>query len=219
MTLLEHLTGIAALAPTAALIVRFPKPLFAEAGSPPSLGLETRLAGGLFLAGVLLFETGLGGGPLGRWALGAVGVVMLAIVYADLRFLIIPDLYSALIALAALVGPLALPWVEALIGALVCGGMLWTVGYGFRRLRGVEGLGLGDVKLAAALGALLGPIDGVRVIALAALCAILAVVALQAWRRRRLSPEAELEPVLAAFGAALALAGGAMLLWSLHERV
>lgn len=43
-----------------------------------------------------------------------------------------------------------------LIAVAVCGGAFWAVREGFFRLRGVDGLGLGDVKLAAAGGAWLG---------------------------------------------------------------
>jgi leader peptidase (prepilin peptidase)/N-methyltransferase len=59
--------------------------------------------------------------------------------------------------LLAVIGPLAPSWRTALAGAVVGGGLLWAVRWAFRRTRGVEGLGLGDVKLMAALGALTGP--------------------------------------------------------------
>jgi leader peptidase (prepilin peptidase)/N-methyltransferase len=42
------------------------------------------------------------------------------------------------------------------LGALVGGGFLWVVGEFWKRLRGVEAMGLGDVKMMAAVGALLG---------------------------------------------------------------
>jgi Type II secretory pathway, prepilin signal peptidase PulO and related peptidases len=44
----------------------------------------------------------------------------------------------------------------ALLGALVGGGFLWAVGELWKRLRGVDAMGLGDVKMMAAVGALLG---------------------------------------------------------------
>jgi len=44
----------------------------------------------------------------------------------------------------------------ALLGAIVGGGFLWLVGEAWKRLRGVEAMGLGDVKMMAAVGALLG---------------------------------------------------------------
>lgn len=44
----------------------------------------------------------------------------------------------------------------ALFGALVGGGSLWLVGVIWKALRGVDAMGLGDVKLLLGLGALLG---------------------------------------------------------------
>jgi len=44
----------------------------------------------------------------------------------------------------------------ALLGAVVGGGSLWLLGEVWKRLRGVDAMGLGDVKLMAGVGALLG---------------------------------------------------------------
>lgn len=44
----------------------------------------------------------------------------------------------------------------AVFGALVGGGSLWLVGEIWKRLRGVEAMGLGDVKMLFAVGAFLG---------------------------------------------------------------
>jgi Type II secretory pathway, prepilin signal peptidase PulO and related peptidases len=46
--------------------------------------------------------------------------------------------------------------INALLGALVGGGSLWLVGEIWKRLRGVEAMGLGDVKMMFGVGALLG---------------------------------------------------------------
>ncbi|MGI8787805.1 MAG: prepilin peptidase [Pyrinomonadaceae bacterium] len=46
--------------------------------------------------------------------------------------------------------------VGAILGGLVGGGSLWLVGEIWKRLRGVEAMGLGDVKMMFAVGALLG---------------------------------------------------------------
>jgi len=52
------------------------------------------------------------------------------------------------------------PWVMSLIaalfGAIVGGGSLWLVGAIWKLLRGVDAMGLGDVKMMFAVGALLG---------------------------------------------------------------
>lgn len=44
----------------------------------------------------------------------------------------------------------------ALIGALVGGGSLWLMGWAWQKLRGVEAMGLGDVKMMFMVGAYLG---------------------------------------------------------------
>jgi leader peptidase (prepilin peptidase)/N-methyltransferase len=46
--------------------------------------------------------------------------------------------------------------VGALIGALVGGGSLWLMGWTWEKLRGVEAMGLGDVKMMFMVGAYLG---------------------------------------------------------------
>jgi leader peptidase (prepilin peptidase)/N-methyltransferase len=52
------------------------------------------------------------------------------------------------------------PWLVslggALLGALVGGGFLWLVGWIWERWRGVEAMGLGDVKMMFMVGAFLG---------------------------------------------------------------
>jgi len=44
----------------------------------------------------------------------------------------------------------------SILGAVVGGGLLWLVGEIFYRVRGIEGLGFGDVKMMAMVGAFLG---------------------------------------------------------------
>jgi leader peptidase (prepilin peptidase)/N-methyltransferase len=46
--------------------------------------------------------------------------------------------------------------VAALIGALAGGGSLWLMGWTWEKLRGVEAMGLGDVKMMFMVGAYLG---------------------------------------------------------------
>jgi leader peptidase (prepilin peptidase)/N-methyltransferase len=46
--------------------------------------------------------------------------------------------------------------IGALIGALIGGGSLWLMGWTWERLRGIEAMGLGDVKMMFMVGAYLG---------------------------------------------------------------
>ena len=51
---------------------------------------------------------------------------------------------------------LALPWVGSLVGAVIGGGLPLLVGLGYKKLRKRQGLGMGDVKMMAMVGAFLG---------------------------------------------------------------
>ncbi len=206
------LCGLAVIAWTAA---RFPRALFVEAGevSHPARA-EWGLAAGLLIAGVLLFLVWPAGGTAPRFLTAAVAMALGAVVYADLRFLVIPDLYSA----AALAGALALNLlspvragpsglVEMALGAVFCGGLLGAVAWVWKKRTHIEGLGLGDVKLATALGALLGLQPGVWAITASAAGGALLGFILQARAKDRD------EPLLFPYGAPLAMAGAGFLLW------
>ena len=52
--------------------------------------------------------------------------------------------------------PRFISFIGALLGAIVGGGLLWVVGEAYLRFRGVEGMGFGDVKMMAMVGAFLG---------------------------------------------------------------
>ncbi len=49
-----------------------------------------------------------------------------------------------------------IPWVSSFVGALIGGGMLLLVAVGYQALRKRQGLGMGDVKMMAMIGAFLG---------------------------------------------------------------
>jgi leader peptidase (prepilin peptidase)/N-methyltransferase len=51
---------------------------------------------------------------------------------------------------------MALSVADAALGAAAGSGLLWLVAEGYFRIRGREGMGLGDVKMMAAVGAFLG---------------------------------------------------------------
>jgi leader peptidase (prepilin peptidase)/N-methyltransferase len=52
--------------------------------------------------------------------------------------------------------PHAISLAESILAAAIPSGFLWLTGEIFRKLRDKEGLGLGDVKMVAAIGAFLG---------------------------------------------------------------
>ncbi len=105
--------------------------------------------------------------------------MMIILVFTDLEHMILPDE----ITIGGLFVGLALSWfiavpegltrlgwlfarstpspqmaslVESLTAALLFGGMLWVLRELYYRIRGIDGLGLGDVKMAAMMGAFWG---------------------------------------------------------------
>jgi leader peptidase (prepilin peptidase)/N-methyltransferase len=104
------------------------------------------------------------------------GAILIALVFSDLEERILPDEFTlggaALgVILAAFVplkggilrliflSPTNGRWLsvaDALLAAAFCGGALWAVGALYEKIRHREGLGLGDVKMIAMVGAFLG---------------------------------------------------------------
>lgn len=109
---------------------------------------------------------------------------MLALVFIDSEHMILPDVITFPGIAFAIIARIALPhlvhapyfddmpslmsgalanqplWlvslVGALIGALIGGGSLWLMGWTWEKLRGIEAMGLGDVKMMFMVGAFLG---------------------------------------------------------------
>ena len=109
------------------------------------------------------------------------------IAWRDARDFVIPDGASAALLALAFAARLAdegLSWTNALLAladGAACAAALWAIREIYYRLRGYDGLGLGDVKLAAGAGVLVGPF-GFSIAVLAASFAGLAVVALRTVR-------------------------------------
>jgi leader peptidase (prepilin peptidase) / N-methyltransferase len=119
-----------------------------------------------------IVAAGLGAAVLGFTALptpaslfaASLAAVCAIIAYVDLDRFIIPDSASLAILGLGLAETLLrargmhlLPALaESAMRCVAAGGVLWLTGYAYRRATGRDGLGFGDVKLAAAAGACLG---------------------------------------------------------------
>ena len=113
-----------------------------------------------------------------KWA--AFSAIMIVLVFTDLRERILPDVvnYTGLalgLAISVFTPPSdgtslwiashlfaypppapVLSFTDAVLGAAIGSGLLWVVSEGYFRLRGREGMGLGDVKMMLMAGAFLG---------------------------------------------------------------
>ncbi len=84
---------------------------------------------------------------------------LVVITFIDLDHQIIPDVISLPGIAVGLAFSFFLPslgWQDSLIGILAGGGSLMLVAYGYQCLTGKEGMGGGDIKLLAMMGAFLG---------------------------------------------------------------
>lgn len=119
---------------------------------------------------------------------------LLALAWIDARHLLLPDGLT----LPLLPAGLLVSWIVApehlsghLIGAVAGGTAFWLLAAGYRRLRGAEGLGGGDIKLMAAAGAWVSW-DGLPSVVLLASLSGLIVAAARAMRTRTLDGRAVL---------------------------
>lgn len=121
-----------------------------------------------------------------KWSLFA--AILVALIFTDLETRILPDEFTKSgVVLGLLLAPIApLPpgllsflWpsvpaplmslLDAAAAALLLSGGLWAMALAYERLRGREGLGFGDVKMLALLGAFLGLESALLVMVLASL--------------------------------------------------
>ena len=113
-----------------------------------------------------------------KWAIFS--AILVILVFTDLRERILPDVvnfagFGLGLVLSFFTAPIdgtaqaiakrlfeyppptpVLSFADALLGAVAGGGLLWLVSEGYFRLRGREGMGMGDVKMMLMAGAFLG---------------------------------------------------------------
>ena len=141
----------------------------------PMYPLVELLTGLLFLACFLVFGLTV---EAAKWA--AFSAIMIVLVFTDLRERILPDVVNFTgLAVGLTFSFFTQPtdgtalWIanhiftfpppdpllscaDAALGAVVGGGLLWLVSEAYFRLRGREGMGLGDVKMMLMVGSFLG---------------------------------------------------------------
>jgi len=133
------------------------------------LGARCRRCGGRISARYPLVEATAGAlAVLALWTFGptpqalvafAFTAALLLVTAVDLDHLFIPDevsLPGILVGLGAALLPGGIGLADAFLGAVAGGGILWAIAWTYERLTHVEGMGFGDVKLLAMIGAFLG---------------------------------------------------------------
>ena len=83
---------------------------------------------------------------------------MIVLFVIDLQHRILPNVITLPGIVVGLVACLFFEpgWRSSLIGVAAGGGVLWAIGEAYFRIRGEEGMGFGDVKMLAMIGAFLG---------------------------------------------------------------
>jgi leader peptidase (prepilin peptidase) / N-methyltransferase len=145
---------------------------------PLGLGLPLLLAAVSALGGAFAAL----GAP---WSHAAIIAALIAncalIAEIDRRAHLIADPLVLAIAMLALAAPFGDGLAAQTLGALLLGALFYAVRRGFAAAGKPEALGLGDVKLAAAMGAFVGPSHALLAVAIAG-AATIAVVALPSAR-------------------------------------
>lgn len=143
-----------------------------------SLGIAVLFAAGACLASLVWLP------PVAALSTAILAFAMILITWTDLREFRIPDAVSfPAIAVGAVANTLVFhgaDWhaglAESAIGAGLGGGAFYLLRAAYYLFRGVEGLGLGDVKLAAVAGAWLGYEPLAMLVLVAAVAALAAVL-------------------------------------------
>jgi leader peptidase (prepilin peptidase)/N-methyltransferase len=119
--------------------------------------------------------------------------------------------------LVGLVLSVVLPpgWVSSLVGVLLGGGLLLAISEAYYRFRGIEGLGMGDVKMLAMIGAFLGWQLALVTLMLASFGGAAVGVALLSTRRGTMQAALPFGTFLAVGAAVAAVVGDSLVAWYL----
>lgn len=165
------------------------------------------------ITGVLFAIAAYQFGPSLFWLMTVIGIsILIAASGIDLKIMILPDsmMYALLWLglLASILGVGMINPTQAIVGAMVGYLSLWSVFWAFKWITGKEGMGHGDFKLLAALGAWVGALSLLPVILLAAITgSILGLIQL---RRTQESQPFPFGPFIALGGLVEWISGGAL---------
>jgi len=158
------------------------------------------------------------------WALGltpllavriAFGCAMVVLFAIDLEHQILPNAITLPGIVVGLTASLWLPpgMTSAVIGVLVGGGSLWLLFEIWKWLRGVEALGMGDVKMLAMVGAFLGWEQVIATLVLSSMAGSLVGLGLIASGRGSLGSKLPYGTFIALGALASSLVGDRLVAW------
>jgi len=144
---------------------------------------------------------------------------LVTITFIDLEHQIIPDVISLPGIVIGFVVSLLIPqlgWLNSLIGIIVGGGSLWLVAYGYELIAKKEGMGGGDIKLLAMMGAFLGWKAIPFIIFAASLIGSIVGVTVMVVRKKDSQYPIPFGPFLAGAAIVYIFFGRAIILWYLN---
>jgi leader peptidase (prepilin peptidase) / N-methyltransferase len=145
--------------------------------------------------------------------------VLVALTFIDLDKMLLPDPLTLPLLWAGLLVNLIwqkVPLADAVIGAMAGYLVLWSLYWAFKLFTGKEGMGYGDFKLLAALGAWLGWQALPLILLLSSLVGAVIGIALIVSRRQAHSNPIPFGPYLAIAGWVALLWGDSITTWYLH---
>ncbi len=142
---------------------------------------------------------------------------LIALFAIDLEHQILPNAITLPGIAAGFAASVFLPpgWLSSLIGIAIGGGVLFGIAEAYYRIRGQEGLGMGDVKMLAMIGAFLGWPLTLLTLVFASFAGSAVGVALMASGRGTMQAALPFGTFLALGALAAALVGEPLLAWYL----
>ncbi len=147
------------------------------------------------------------------------GCALIVLFMIDLEHQILPDVITLPGIVVGLVASFFLPPgpVLSVLGILLGGGLLWAIAEAWFRLRKVEAMGFGDVKMLAMVGAWLGVKMVVLTFVLSSIMGGILGVVLIATRRADMATKVPFGTMLAMAALIASLYGGPLVAWYLSS--
>jgi leader peptidase (prepilin peptidase)/N-methyltransferase len=147
------------------------------------------------------------------------GCALIVLFMIDLEHQILPDVITLPGIVIGVVASIFLPPgpIESLLGVLLGGGLLWAISEAWYRLRKVEAMGFGDVKMLAMVGAWLGWKMVLLTFVVSSMMGGLVGVVLLASRRADMATKVPFGTMLAVAALIASLYGGPLVAWYLSR--